>query len=340
MNRTKYNWSYLSKYRNCIYGVGILSIMIFHSLNTVELTNSLFSKISRAYCAIVGSVGVDIFIIISGVSLYYSLKKNSNVRDFYLKRCKRILIPYLIVGSIYWYIIDIVISQVGIISLVKDLLFINFFTNGDRSLWYIFAIMIMYLIYPALFQVYNKLKRFSGMITICLIGLIIGLNYLIYLYDAALYSNIEIMLTRFPAFVIGVYCGKRVYDMDSIRKLDLGIIVSCIFLNLIFDFLRGKGIVQFSEVMFRYMQILRGLVCIVLIILVLDKIKNIKVEKMLSKIGNYSLELYLVHVTVLNIFRKNGINHNELIWGLAYITIIVIFVIILKKICDKIFYKI
>lgn len=337
MESDKSDWSYLSKYRNSIYGVSIILVILFHFFDRVRHLNGAFSEIARLYWILIGSVGVDIFLIMSGMSLFYSMKKHSNVLEFYKKRCKRIIIPYLIIGFIYWYIKDIAVRQLGIKALLKDLFFVTFFTDGDRSLWFIIAIIIIYLIYPLLFKIYDKIDKGNDILTMLLIGSIVGLNYLAYLNNKELYDNIEIMLTRFPAIVLGTYCGKKAYNKASIRKLDIGVIGASISIDLAISFYRILKVGYIGEKVLRYIQIARGIVVIFLIVLLFSIIKNKRVEELTSIVGNYSLELYLIHVSIFELFDEFGVQTTKCICFLIIIIITAGLAQAFRRISDRIY---
>lgn len=337
MKNSKYDWSYLSKYRNSIYGVSIILIIIFHYFILVQNTDGIFATIARRYSLTIGSVGVDIFMIMSGVCLFYSLKRNSNILEFYKKRCKRIIVPYLIVSFMFWYIRDIGLEPLGTKRLIKDMTFYTFFTEGDRSLWYILAIMIVYLIYPLLFKIYDSLKKNSEIVTVLLICVVIGFNYLIDLYNADIYDNIEIMLERFSAVVLGTYLGKRVYNKEKIRIMDIGIVILSVIINTIIDIIRVYDIRYVGMRVVRYTQIARGVVFIFLIIFIIDKISKNKIVEIINKIGEYSLELYLVHVTVLSVFKEVKMQNTKVICFLVYLVITIGLVQGLRRLCDRIY---
>ena len=62
----------LSKYRTQLMGLAMLLILIFHSsidLSHINIIRSLKDT---------GDVGVDIFLLLSGIGLYFSYTKNNN----------------------------------------------------------------------------------------------------------------------------------------------------------------------------------------------------------------------------------------------------------------------
>lgn len=89
------SWNILSKYRNELYGFSILWIILFHGLN---VKNSSLCKELEVLSGFIkhGNCGVEIFLFLSGMCLYYSFKNNEKVVQFYIKRLKRILIPFFI----------------------------------------------------------------------------------------------------------------------------------------------------------------------------------------------------------------------------------------------------
>lgn len=78
------SWNILSKYRNELYGFSILWIILFHGINVKP---SALSKELSVFTGVIkhGSIGVEIFLFLSGFCLYYSLKKNLMSKAFILK---------------------------------------------------------------------------------------------------------------------------------------------------------------------------------------------------------------------------------------------------------------
>lgn len=81
----------------------------------------------------IGSVGVEFFVFLSGIGLYFSMTKDSNVLHFFYKRVKRILPTYAVVAILYWGIEDFVIKQNGLAVFIADISFATFFTQGTRT---------------------------------------------------------------------------------------------------------------------------------------------------------------------------------------------------------------
>ena len=68
----------ISKYRGELMGAAMLFIILFH----VSLPrNDLFFGLRR-----MGNIGVDIFLFLSGVGLWYAWMKNASLKHFFLRR--------------------------------------------------------------------------------------------------------------------------------------------------------------------------------------------------------------------------------------------------------------
>lgn len=87
-------WGDLSKYRNQLYGLSMIWIVIFHVYET------FFDKLNFNWISSIifnsGNIGVDIFLFLSGISMRYSMKKyndlnKTNLLDFYKRRFGKIL---------------------------------------------------------------------------------------------------------------------------------------------------------------------------------------------------------------------------------------------------------
>lgn len=86
--------SLISKYRNELYGIAILLIMFFHFTDVYVQHFGSFGSDSfkviliSLYDRYVSSIGVELFVFLSGMSMYYSYTRQPETRSFYAKRYK------------------------------------------------------------------------------------------------------------------------------------------------------------------------------------------------------------------------------------------------------------
>ncbi len=154
--RIKDYMALISKYRTPIMGLAIINVLFGHSGMTLwgpfeYLVNSVWL--------------IDIFFFFSGLGAYHSLSKNDNVLDFYIRRVKRIYPAYLPAVLAYMLVIArIVISDGGVSMLIKETLgnalMLGWISGMKHQFnWYPQAIMLVYLMTPAIFFL---IRRFDG----------------------------------------------------------------------------------------------------------------------------------------------------------------------------------
>ena len=160
--KMKYSWGDLSKYRNELFGLSIIQILIFHYFeNYFNLgdNNHIITIIGKTYNYTLGDVGVEIFLFLSGMGLYFSLTRNDSINEFYIRRFKRILPTFLIVSVVYYFWLNFVYKDTGIFGFLQSELFLNFFKDHDTTYWFILLILLMYLIFPYLYNFLMPSKK-------------------------------------------------------------------------------------------------------------------------------------------------------------------------------------
>lgn len=156
----------INKSRSGLMGIAIIWIVFFHS--GLVFPGSVFPFLKE-----IGYGGVDIFLFLSGMGIYYSLDKNSNEVFFYKKRILRILpsyLPVLIAYSLLVFFTD----SFGLEGLVKffqaffgNIAFVGAFIGLEYQFnWYVQAIMIFYLCSPLIYKILNS--GTVGKILLCL----------------------------------------------------------------------------------------------------------------------------------------------------------------------------
>lgn len=74
----KINYSIISNYRSQLMGIAIITIILLHFFQDVIVYNktpSILLNLSIYYNTIVSSIGVDIFLLVSAIGLYFSYQK-------------------------------------------------------------------------------------------------------------------------------------------------------------------------------------------------------------------------------------------------------------------------
>ncbi len=301
------NLNIISKYRNEIYGFSIIWIVLFHgaAINHVDYSfgYSLLQPMQRFLS--LGNVGVDIFLFLSGVCLYFSFAKSQNLYLFAKKRLLRIIPPVLIVYSLYW-IVRYGVFASDPVGVVSRLMLMRFWLTGDQTIYFASLMLVLYFFYPYIYAFLFSGKRSGLRFVVLMIAAYIAV-VTISLVDPKWYSLTEIALTRIPVFILGSYFGKWVYEGKVVGRVfvPVALIGSVAFFAILdADILSGP--------MKRFFYLVGGVslsYTFALLMYVLDNRMRCSADcppllhRFLSFFGAFSFELYLAHIMINQILR-------------------------------------
>lgn len=310
-------YSLLSKYRKEIFGISIIWIIFFH-ISLLKFSNVRPLLFTGSEIMHIGFAGVEIFLLLSGFGLYFSLTHEYSIMHFYANRIKRIFVSYFLIGAPFFVYKDLILSS-NLSLFIKDSTLITFWSEGYRAYWFIALIIPLYLLYPFIynFLIDTRYPLLRVGLTICFIYVC-----LVYLksFDWKIYKNLEIALTRIPSFLLGAYLGKMAYeekDLSHVSRLFIimGGIIGVLIIGPDFDKINWKC--------FRIFTLLIGLTFPFLLAMVLDFLCFDGLNRILRYLGNISLELYLAHVTLITLLLQTNIYHSlsnhYIFWYFIYI---------------------
>ena len=114
----------------------------------LTIISGILKVFTKGYIWLIGSIGVEIFIFLSGLGLYYSLRKQFNISRYIYNRVERTIIPYLIYGGFFWIVVDIILSKRYIKNFLYDYSLLSFWIDGNKHLWFVAFIIVIYIIFP------------------------------------------------------------------------------------------------------------------------------------------------------------------------------------------------
>ncbi len=296
----------VSKYRQELMGLSILGILVFHFFQDCRSGDYNYTDYARFYYDHIGSSCVDVFLFLSGLGLYYSLKKNGDIKRFYSRRFSKILIPYFLVAVPTFIYMDAVLED-SVSLMFKDLFFITFLKDGDILFWYILLMVICYLFTPHLFgyidsaeddhEVYGRMFALISFVLVCVLALQVNAD--------DFFRRTNIMFLRIPAFIGGMVMGRLCYSKTKLGSGFIMISLLAIYLNYH---------VAISYIYTLRMVIALTAICAAVLIALISDILLSKL-KLFSKIifpvlrwvGKYTLELYICHVAVRRILNIKDI---------------------------------
>ena len=274
MNNTKSEITFgiFSVYRDALMGGAILCIMLYHSL--VGCDGLLRLRIT-------GKIGVEFFLFLSGIGLYYSLKKKNNLQSFYNRRLIRILPEYLLLATPL-YLAHMYSHNDSLLDFVANLTTFNFFFGDGLYFWYIHIILICYLIAPFYYRI---VERTSIIYIVPIVVLL--LSYIISYY----YREYQMILPRYASFLLGMGVGKMAFQEKEIWGEKMMIVISPFIICLLYlSTFKGEILGVWMEPAYYFWIIIPLLLYMALI---MEKSKQLC--RIFTFLGSISLELYLLH---------------------------------------------
>ncbi len=281
-------YSSLSTYRNAIYGVSALWIVLFHgmALGKVHFGGSM--KLV-GYVLSMGNISVDIFVLLSGIGLYYSLQKKPRLGSFYLRRLLRIYLPYLLLAVPYIAYRSLIVEH-NVPQFIKAALAINYWTYEDEPIvfWYVPSIFAFYLLSPLLYRLIHYKERGALLRTAALALLTIAIAYAVYRLSPHWWENFDKILPRLTVFIIGLYMGKLVKERRRFSALFLIVCMGIVGLGVP---LYGSSTLH--GIAYRYYGSLTGIALTFVMAQAFVTLSRIKLDKLFAFFGGFSLEIYI-----------------------------------------------
>lgn len=303
MNKS-FSWSLLSRYRSVLMGIAIIGVMITHFFDWTATDK----VIVYFFKPITGIVFTEGFLLLSGLGLFYSFKNNSNIYSFFKKRVFRLVIPFIIISAPF-YLWQCISKELPWWIFVEKVTSLYYWFWGNDGMWYISVSILLYLLFPVLYKFLfqkNRLAKFKG---ILLLGLFYGLGIFIFILLPDYWKLIKEGLSQMPMFAIGIILGYMSYNSLHFKReqflfVTLGILA-------IISNLCGGIVGAFGDGFLR-------LFCTILLCILLLWLENNhnndfydKIKAMLKWFGNYTLELYILHIFIY-IYLKSLIDNSFL----------------------------
>lgn len=262
----------ISTYRSELMGWAIIWIMMLHFT---------FTQIKPlGFIAQYGFAGVEIFMTVSGLGLYFSLDKNSNIWIFYRKRVFRIFPTYYILGILA----SILLFHDNILNYLYRYSTVGFWTSGPYWEWFVPSIVVLYIIAPLLKKTIDN-GRFI---------IIVSLSIIIYAVSYFIIANEIIeakdphffLLYRIPAFMFGMVNAYWIKSNTSIKYYFLLLLIGLPCFALLFP--------HHHEIYnYKYFSLVFLLPLFLICFIIISKYIRFIIP-IIATIGSASLEIYLI----------------------------------------------
>lgn len=182
-------------------GLAILLVILYHSGGVVAWENKLH-----------GELGVDLFVILSGIGLAYS-RSVLDFKAYFKKRILRLFPAYwfaltlFLIGGRYilnrtYTRFDIVIHYLGLQTFFGD----AYAVSINDAFWFVTLILLLYV----LFYILRPLLSQPDFLLFIGFTVALGLTYIYFYYGQPVcYSHFAI---RIPLFFVGLLCGRLLRD--------------------------------------------------------------------------------------------------------------------------------
>lgn len=275
----------ISRFRTEIYGFAILWIMVFHSKAVYPaFLRFFFSK---------GNMGCEIFLFISGISLFFAFQKKPTLSSYLERRLMRLLIPVFLISSWEWLILYFT-GKNRLLILISQFTLTRLWITGDQQNWFLSCILISYLLYPFLYSFFYERKGkmlFKATFAYLSTALFI---LMIYFLVPNYYGKVEVALTRIPVFVLGAASGNAVYERQTIRK-KAPVIFIVLLLFVFFSFIL-LSLHLLSPIQIRLFYMIPGISLVIILSVVFEKFQDTAVNRFFSFLGQMTIELYIIHL--------------------------------------------
>lgn len=262
-----------SEYRNSLMGIAIFLVLLCHArMNGAELPEIFLNLFSF------GNWGVDVFLFLSGLGMYYSLNinKSLSLKKWYIRRLKRVLIPYLIIETPYWlwYTVS---HNLGVCDFVYYISMLSYWKE-HVGLWFLALLIPLYALVPLMFRIFNLRFRFLYLILLILACMVLSqISPPTHYLNNEVLLNIQLCLSRVPAFLFGLCIGQDCLHKKTINMLwVILILLSSYLLECLLTWDKSW---------------IWGLAVSLFFVYILQKVKNLNIVA--SFLGKYTLELYI-----------------------------------------------
>lgn len=189
-----------SKYKTELMGISAIAIIACHSV----VEGVIFPSYLRHILAL-GNAGVDVFLFLSGMGMYFSLQKKELLSVWYKKRFQRILLPYFFITIPYWMYYSISRNS-GFVDFLLNVSTLGYW-KSHYGAWYVALLLQLYLFTPIIANFIERFKR-RIVISLCIAILIFVLSENVKFSSGnslldTIIVNFQLAYRRAPMYILG-----------------------------------------------------------------------------------------------------------------------------------------
>lgn len=280
----------ISRFRAEQMGAAMLFVILFH----VALDRGdPFYGLRRC-----GNVGVDIFLFLSGVGLWFAWTKTAapSVAGFYRRRFVRIVPTWLVCATAF-YLPDWLGTRrfsTSLPDLIGDIT-VNwdFWLHDELTFWYVPAIMALYLAAPWYMRLVGRHPVYRWLPLLMVVWCVM-VEWVLPIHRAV--GHLEIFWSRVPIFFIGINFGPLVKERRTVGGDAVWLLLAAFLMTfgtcLYLEQVRHGHFPLFVE----RMLYIPFTVCSVLVMNRIFRRTPQWINRCFAFVGALSLEAYLIHI--------------------------------------------
>lgn len=293
------DYGLLSRRRSQLMGVAMVWVMLFHASN-LDFGVPLLNLGRKA-----GFGGVDIFILLSAMGLAMSLaRRPQSYESFMARRAGRILPAYFLVMVPYtlWLILA---RDVPWAALLWNSTLLYYWTHTAGSFnWYVSGVMLFYALTPLCFGVLYRSRRREALTAA---GVLAGLGVCQVLTHEAYWRYTDFFY-RVPVFFLGLLLGLYVSEGRRLSRGALafwggGLVLGGVYLWVSLTAPWITWPIHFPEC--HFFLFLSVPLCLFLA-WALERLPLGLLDRFLRLVGENSLEIYLLNVTLFSLLEEGA----------------------------------
>ena len=350
-SKKMFNLFTVSEARGVLFGIATLWIGLFHSdyLTLAQYTdNQFFIDVFGTFRGM-GNIGVDMFLFLSGVGLFFSYTKDNRFGQFLKKRFMRVLPTALLIGIFYFsfrYATGRYNS--GITHYLSRISFTYFFFKGERVFWFISLILVLYFVFPIFYKIIERFRLWGmlGIIAVTVLG-----TFLVRWVAPGFYAYWEIALCRVPSFVVGIWAGKFVMEKKEISRKWLLVLLAaavaltallCSYTPIMKSLISGynKDIEPRYIFFYRYVGAALAIVLTLLLSYVCASLRHKGRGNILRNffefVGLYSMEYYMIYLNINHYIERiyNPKPEHMVMMYFGSFVVSLVLCVLCRKVCD------
>lgn len=246
---------------------------------------------------IIWAIQMPGFMMISGYFSKKLVKTQVQMLDYLKKYTIHYLVPFLS----WWFIVSVIMLGRNNRNIIKSTA--ELFERVDRGMWFLWVLFIMSIIFTFVNYFMNKKKLISkviGLVSIIVIFFLVAVFVMKTMGSDAF--GLKLIIFYFGYFYIGwLFCSYReqILIFLSEKKINIvsGIGLCCfVYIILNYNLYTSSGMVS---IIIRYWAALSGMI---ILLCVCRKYEELLCNLKISMLGKYTLEIYVTHMYVNNLF--------------------------------------